>query len=73
MSVSSTLLVLRKLLEDITLTIRPGEHVAFVGENGAGKTTLIKLLCRLYDPTDGSITLDGMDLRQYQTDGWLHS
>jgi ATP-binding cassette, subfamily B, bacterial len=38
-----------------------------VGENGAGKTTLIKLLCRLYDPTYGSITLDGLDLRQLQT------
>ncbi len=58
----------RKVLDDITLTIRPGEHVAFVGENGAGKTTLIKLLCRLYDTTDGNITLDGADLRHFQTD-----
>lgn len=57
----------RKVLEDITLTIRPGEVVAFVGSNGAGKTTLIKLLCRLYDPTDGSITFDGIDLRQFET------
>ena len=54
----------RKVLDDITLTIRPGEHIALVGENGAGKTTLIKLLCRLYDPTEGKITLDGVDLRQ---------
>lgn len=54
-----------RVLEDITLTIRPGEHVALVGENGAGKTTLAKLLCRLYDPTSGAITLDGVDLRQY--------
>jgi ATP-binding cassette subfamily B protein len=54
----------RKVLDDITLIIRPGEHIAIVGENGAGKTTLIKLLCRLYDPTDGIITLDGIDLRQ---------
>ena len=53
----------RKVLEDINLTIEPGEHVAFVGENGAGKTTLVKLLCRFYDPTDGRITLDGIDLR----------
>ena len=54
-----------RVLEDIALTIRPGEHVALVGENGAGKTTLAKLLCRLYDPTSGAITLDGVDLRQY--------
>jgi ATP-binding cassette subfamily B protein len=51
-------------LDNITLTIRPGEHIALVGANGAGKTTLIKLLCRLYDPTDRRITLDGVDLRE---------
>jgi len=56
-----------RVLEDIALTIRPGEHVALVGENGAGKTTIAKLLCRLYDPTSGAITLDGIDLRQYGT------
>ena len=56
-----------RVLEDIALTIRPGEHVALVGENGAGKTTIAKLLCRLYDPTSGAITLDGIDLRQYAT------
>jgi ATP-binding cassette subfamily B protein len=55
----------RKVLDDITLHIRPGEHVALVGENGAGKTTLIKLLCRLYDPSTGTITLDGVDLREF--------
>jgi ATP-binding cassette subfamily B protein len=55
----------RKALEDITLTIRPGEVVALVGENGSGKTTLIKLLCRLYDPTEGCILLDNIDLRQF--------
>ena len=57
----------RRVLEDIVLMIRPGEHVALVGENGAGKTTVAKLLCRLYDPTGGAITLDGIDLRQYAT------
>ena len=57
----------RKALEDISLSIRPGEVVAMVGENGSGKTTLMKLLCRLYDPTQGSITLDGVDLRQFET------
>jgi len=50
---------------DFTFTIKPGEHVAFVGANGAGKTTLVKLLCRLYDPTSGRITIDGADLRDY--------
>ncbi len=50
---------------DVNLTIRPGEKVALVGPNGAGKTTLIKLLTRLYDPTDGQILLEGVDLREY--------
>ncbi len=57
----------RPLLDDINLTIRAGETIALVGENGAGKTSLIKLLCRLYDPTSGRITLDGIDLRQFET------
>jgi ATP-binding cassette subfamily B protein len=57
----------RKVLEDVSLFIRPGEVVALVGENGSGKTTLIKLLCRLYDPTGGAITIDGIDLRQFET------
>jgi ATP-binding cassette subfamily B protein len=62
----------RKVFEDISLTIRPGEVVALVGENGSGKTTLIKLLCRLYDPTGGTITLDGVDLRQFATKALRH-
>ncbi len=56
----------RQALEDINLIIRPGEVVALVGENGSGKTTLIKLLCRLYDPTIGKITIDGIDLREFK-------
>jgi ATP-binding cassette subfamily B protein len=56
----------RRVLKEINLVIRPGEVVALVGENGSGKTTLIKLLCRLYDPTGGSITLDGIDLREFE-------
>ncbi|MHB8647301.1 MAG: ABC transporter ATP-binding protein, partial [Thermomicrobiales bacterium] len=53
------------VLEDISFTIRPGETVALVGANGAGKTTLVKLLTRLYDPTEGTITIDGIDLRDF--------
>lgn len=55
----------RKALDEVSLKIAPGEHVAFVGENGSGKTTLIKLICRLYDPSAGHITVDGMDLRSF--------
>ncbi|MBQ8440795.1 MAG: ABC transporter ATP-binding protein, partial [Clostridia bacterium] len=55
----------RYVLRDINLTIRGGETVVLVGLNGAGKTTLIKLLTRLYDPTEGRILLDGKDLRDY--------
>jgi len=56
-----------KVLDNINLSIRPGKVVALVGENGSGKTTLIKLLCRLYDPTYGNITIDGIDIRQFKT------
>lgn len=51
-------------LRDIHLSIRPGEKIALVGPNGAGKTTLIKLLSRLYDPTEGTILIDGIDIRE---------
>ena len=50
-------------LRNVNLLIRPGEKIALVGHNGAGKTTLIKLLSRLYDPTEGAILMDGIDLR----------
>ncbi len=56
----------RQALKNINLTIKPGETIALVGENGSGKTTLIKLLCRLYDPTSGNITIDGVDIRLFQ-------
>lgn len=49
----------------LSFTLRVGEKMALVGENGAGKTTLVKLLARLYDPTEGRILLDGIDLREY--------
>jgi ATP-binding cassette subfamily B protein len=55
----------RFVLHDVSFTIHPQTAVAIVGENGAGKTTLIKLLTRLYDPTEGVILLDGRDLRTY--------
>ena len=54
------------VLKDVSLHIAPGQTIALVGENGSGKTTLIKLLCRLYDPTGGRITLDGIDLRDFR-------
>jgi ATP-binding cassette subfamily B protein len=60
----------RPVLENIDLEIKPGQVVALVGENGSGKTTLIKLLCRLYDPQSGHITVDGVDLRQFATAAW---
>ncbi len=55
-------------LRDVNLSIAPGEKLALVGPNGAGKTTLIKLLTRLYDPTEGRILLDKVDLRDYDPD-----
>ena len=55
----------RWAVRHIHLRLRPGERVALVGLNGAGKTTLVKLLSRLYDPTEGRILLDGRDLRDY--------
>ena len=55
-------------LRHIDLTLRKGEKIAIVGYNGAGKTTLIKLLMRLYDPTEGRVLWNGRDLRDYETD-----
>ncbi len=60
-------------LRGVSLTLRPGERLALVGGNGAGKTTLVKLLARLYDPTEGRILLDGRDLRDYDLESLRHN
>ncbi len=59
-----------KVLDGINLTVEPGEHLSIVGLNGAGKTTLIKLLCRLYDPDEGAVYMDGRDIREYDYDAY---
>ena len=60
----------RPVLEGFDLTIPAGSSLAIVGQNGAGKTTLAKLLCRLYDPQEGAIEVDGVDLRELDVDAW---
>jgi ATP-binding cassette, subfamily B, bacterial len=55
----------RLVLNQLNFQLRPGERVALIGENGEGKTTIVKLLCRLYDPAEGQVLLDGVDLREY--------
>ena len=55
----------RRVLKNFNFTLRPGERIALIGENGQGKTTVVKLITRLYDPTEGEILLDGIDLREY--------
>ena len=55
----------RRILTDFNFTLSPGERVALIGENGQGKTTVVKLITRLYDPSEGQILLDGIDLREY--------
>ena len=58
------------VLDGLDLTIPAGSSLAIVGQNGAGKTTLAKLLCRLYDPQQGAIEIDGVDLRELEVDAW---
>jgi ATP-binding cassette, subfamily B, bacterial len=58
----------RWAVRGLDFSLAPGERIALVGENGAGKTTLVKLLARLYDPVEGRILLDGVDLREYDVD-----
>ena len=63
----------RWAVQNVSFSLRPGERVALVGENGAGKTTLTKLLARLYEPTEGRILLDGVDLREYDLADLRHA
>jgi ATP-binding cassette subfamily B protein len=58
----------RLVLNGLNFHLRPGERVALIGENGEGKTTIVKLLTRLYDPAEGQVLLDGVDLREYDLD-----
>ena len=58
-------------LKNVSLKFTMGERLAIVGENGSGKTTFIKLLCRLYDPTEGEILLNGIDIREYDYDEYM--
>ena len=58
------------VLEHLDLTIPAGTSLAIVGQNGAGKTTIAKLLCRLYDPQQGTIEIDGLDLRNFDLESW---
>jgi ABC-type multidrug transport system fused ATPase/permease subunit len=58
------------VLAGFDLTVPAGSSLAIVGQNGAGKTTIAKLLCRLYDPQDGAIEVDGIDLRSLDLNGW---
>lgn len=60
----------RPVLDRLNLRIAPGESIALVGENGAGKTTIVKLLTRLYDPTEGQVLVDGTDLRDLDLEQW---
>jgi ATP-binding cassette subfamily B protein len=60
----------KRVLDDVNLELKPGAVVAIVGENGAGKSTLVKLLCRLYQPDEGKILVDGVDLARIRADEW---
>ena len=60
-----------KVLSHVNLTLHAGEHLSVVGLNGAGKTTMVKLLCRLYDPTEGEILMDGVNIKEYDYEEYM--
>lgn len=60
----------RRVLDDVSLELPAGSVIAIVGENGAGKSTLVKLLCRMYEPDEGRILVDGVDLARVRADEW---
>jgi ATP-binding cassette subfamily B protein len=62
----------RRVLDSINFKLHTGERLALIGENGQGKTTIVKLITRLYDPTEGQILLDGVDLRDYDLEDLHH-
>ncbi len=62
----------RLVLDRLNFQLHPRERVALIGENGQGKTTIVKLITRLYDPTEGQILLDGVDLREYSLEDLYH-
>jgi len=62
----------RRVLSNFNFTLEPGQRIALIGENGQGKTTVVKLITRLYDPTEGQILLDGIDLREYKLEDLHH-
>lgn len=61
----------RMVLKNVSFCLKTGQKLAIVGANGAGKTTFIKLLCRLYDPTEGAVLLNGIDIRKYDYDEYI--
>jgi ATP-binding cassette subfamily B protein len=62
----------RRILSNFNFHLEPGERIALIGENGQGKTTIVKLITRLYDPTEGQILLDGVDLKEYSIEDLHH-
>ena len=63
----------KEVLHGIDLTLEKGKIHGLIGRNGAGKTTLIKLIMRLYDPTDGEVLLDGVDIKKYDVEKYRHN
>lgn len=61
----------KNAVDHLNMTLHPGEKLAVVGQNGAGKTTMIKLMLRLYDPTEGNITLNGVDIRRFKREEYF--